>query len=77
MHSSLLTRKKHQQLVEFAIANGWTVTRTPGGHIKLTKVGLGSIFTSSTASDYLSGLNAIARARRADRMQTQHSQETI
>lgn len=75
-----LLHGKHENLrhlVEFAEANGWTVSRTQGGHIKFTKPGLGSIYTSSTASDYRSGLNAKARLRRADRTQTQPTQEAI
>lgn len=75
-----LLRGKHENLrhlVEFAEANGWTVSPTQGGHIKFTKPGLGSIYTSSTASDYRSGLNAKARLRRADRTQTQPTQEAI
>jgi len=64
-------------LVKFAEVNGWTVSRTHGGHIKFTKSGLGSIYTSSTASDCRSGLNAKARIRRADRAQIQRSQEAI
>lgn len=61
------TRENLRQLVEFAEANGWSVSRTRGGHIRFTKPGLGSIYTSSTPSDYRSELNAKARLRRADR----------
>ncbi|AMB86051.1 cobyrinic acid a,c-diamide synthase [Pseudomonas agarici] len=75
--SPLHASKNLQRLVAFAIAHGWSVTRTPGGHIKFTKIGRGSIFTSSTASDYRSGPKATARLRRADRTSSQHSQETI
>lgn len=63
-------REGLRQLIEFAEANGWTVSRTRGGHVRFTKPGLGSIYTSSTASDYRSGLNAKARLRRADRATT-------
>lgn len=66
-----------RHLVEFAEANGWTVSRTHGGHIKFTKAGLGSIYTSSTSSDHRSGLNAKARLRRADRTQSQRTQDAI
>lgn len=75
-----LIRGKHENLrhlMEFARANGWTVSRTQGGHIQFTKPGLGTIYTSSTASDYRSALNAKARIRRADRALTQHTQEAI
>lgn len=79
MTTNLLRGKSEslRVLVKFAEANGWTVSRTQGGHIKFTKSGLGSIYTSSTASDYRSGRNAKARIRRADRAQTLHSQEAI
>lgn len=69
------SRESLRQLVEFAEANGWTVSRTRGGHIRFTKPGLGSIFTSSTASDYRTGLNAKARLRRAERALPQHTLE--
>ncbi|TFW43111.1 type II toxin-antitoxin system HicA family toxin [Pseudomonas fluorescens] len=64
-----------RQLVVFAEANGWMVSRTRGGHIRFTKPGLGSIYTSSTASDYRAGLNAKARLRRAERAMPQSIQE--
>ncbi|WLI07613.1 type II toxin-antitoxin system HicA family toxin [Pseudomonas sp. FP597] len=66
-----------RQLVEFAEANGWTVSRTHGGHIRFSKAGLGSIYTSSTSSDRRSGLNAKARLRRAERTQINVTQEAI
>jgi len=62
-------------LMTFAIANGWRVRRTQGGHIKFSKGGLTPIFTSSTPSDYRADRNAMARLRRADRRQSQSSQE--
>lgn len=79
MTTTLLRGKSEslRVLVKFAEANGWTVSRTQGGHIQFTKPGLGSIYTSSTASDYRAALNAKARIRRADRAQTQHTQEAI
>lgn len=61
-----------RQLVNFAEANGWTVSRTRGGHIRFTKPGLGSIYTSFTASDYRAGRNAKARLLRAERVMPQH-----
>jgi len=64
-----------RQLVTFAIAHGWSVSRTQGGHIKFTKPGLGSIYTSSTASDYRTGLNAKARLRRAERIKPHPSHQ--
>lgn len=69
------TREDLRQLVDFAKANGWTVSRTRGGHIRFTKPGLGSIYTSSTPSDYRAGLNAKAQLRRAQRAMPHQSQE--
>jgi hypothetical protein len=64
-----LTRghKRLRALIEFALAEGWHVVRTPGGHLKFTKSGCAAIYTSSTASDHRAGLNARAQLRRADR----------
>lgn len=59
--------KRLRGLIEFALGEGWHVVRTPGGHLKFTKPGFASIYTSSTASDHRTGLNARARLRRADR----------
>lgn len=70
-----IARQSLRLLVAFAIANGWSVSRTHGGHIKFTKQGLTPIFTSSTASDHRSELNARAQLRRVDRLQSQPSQE--
>jgi hypothetical protein len=71
------TRENLRQLVDFAKANGWTVSRTRGGHIRFTKPGLGSIYTSSTPSDYRAELNAKAQLRRAERAMSQHTLEEI
>jgi len=40
--------------------------RTPGGHLKFTKLGLPPIYTGSTASDHRAR-NARTQLRRADR----------
>ncbi|PAU50935.1 hypothetical protein BZL41_27805 [Pseudomonas sp. PIC25] len=66
-----------RQLVAFAVSEGWSVSRTAGGHIKFSKAGHASIFTSCTASDHRADLNALARLRRAERGQSQPSQEAI
>lgn len=58
-------RKNLQDLVAFALHEGWAVTRTRGGHVKFTKAGCPPIFTSSTPSDFRAGLNARAQLRRA------------
>lgn len=70
-------RESLRQLVEFAVSEGWSVSRTPGGHIKFSKTGHASIFTSCTASDHRAELNALARLRRADRNHAHQSQEAI
>lgn len=60
-------RKRLKPLIDFAMKEGWTVVRTPGGHLKFTKPGLPPIYTGSTASDHRADRNARARLRRADR----------
>lgn len=59
--------RRLRALIEFALSEGWRVKRTPGGHLKFTKAGHASIYTSSTASDHRAGLNARAQLRRAAR----------
>lgn len=59
--------KRLRTLIDFALREGWRVERTPGGHLKFTKPGCASVYTSSTASDHRAGLNARAQLRRADR----------
>lgn len=60
-HNRLLT------LIEFALEDGWEVSRTSGGHLKFVKTDLPPIFTSSTASDRRASQNAWAQLRRAER----------
>ncbi|TBU88465.1 type II toxin-antitoxin system HicA family toxin [Phytopseudomonas dryadis] len=62
--------KRLLPLVEFALREGWKVSRTAGGHLKFVKPGLPPIFTSSTASDHRSALNAQAQLRRAQRRES-------
>ncbi|WP_025809771.1 type II toxin-antitoxin system HicA family toxin [Pseudomonas chlororaphis] len=60
----------HKQLlplVEYALKEGWTVSRTPGGHLRFVKPGLPPIYTSSTVSDHRGGRNAQAMLKRAQR----------
>jgi hypothetical protein len=59
--------KRLRALIEFALNEGWHVKRTPGGHLKFSKPGHASIYTSSTASDHRASLNARAQLRRAAR----------
>ncbi|MFC4160753.1 type II toxin-antitoxin system HicA family toxin [Chitinimonas lacunae] len=60
-------RKQLLPLVEHALARGWTVARTPGGHLRFNKPGLPPIYTSATASDHRSWRNARAQLDRAER----------
>ncbi|WP_124313878.1 type II toxin-antitoxin system HicA family toxin [Pseudomonas chlororaphis] len=60
----------HKQLlplIEYALREGWTVSRTPGGHMRFVKPGLPPIYTSSTVSDHRGGRNAQAMLKRAQR----------
>ena len=66
-HDLARGHKRLRALIDFALGEGWRVVRTPGGHLKFTKPGCASIYTSSTASDHRAGLNARAQLRRADR----------
>lgn len=66
-HELARGHKRLRVLIEFAIGEGWHVKRTPGGHLKFTKVGCAAIYTSSTASDHRATLNARAQIRRAER----------
>lgn len=69
-HDLCRGHKRLLPLVEFALREGWDVTRTPGGHLKFVKPGLPPIYTSSTASDHRAGRNAHAQLRRAARQVT-------
>lgn len=59
--------KRLQPLIEFALNEGWEVTRTCGGHLKFVKPGLPPIFTGSTTSDLRTGSNIFAMLLRAQR----------
>ncbi|MCM2446269.1 type II toxin-antitoxin system HicA family toxin [Rahnella sp. CG8] len=54
-------------LIEYALSEGWLISRTAGGHLKFVKAGLPPIFTSSTASDHRAGRNARAMLQRTKR----------
>lgn len=54
-----------RRLAEFALAEGWTLTRSNSGHLKFSKAGFTPIFMSYTPSDHRSELNARALLRRA------------
>jgi hypothetical protein len=59
--------KRLKPLIEYALKEGWEVTRTSGGHLCLTKPGLPAIYTGSTPSDHRSPRNALARLQREGR----------
>lgn len=59
--------KRLQPLIEFALCEGWQVSRTRNGHLKFSKPGLPPIYTGTTASDYRASRNAMARLRRQQR----------
>ncbi|WP_269495542.1 hypothetical protein [Castellaniella sp. S9] len=66
-HELARGHKRLRALIDFAIAEGWHVKRTSGGHLKFTKAGYAPIYTSTTASDHRASLNAQAQIRRAGR----------
>ncbi|HFK2002990.1 TPA: hypothetical protein ACPWFJ_004720 [Pseudomonas aeruginosa] len=55
-----------KQLIRDAVSQGWSASRTSGGHIKLSKDRRRPIFVSSTGSDQRGLKNARADLRRAD-----------
>jgi len=66
-HDLARGHKRLRALIDFALGEGWHVVRTPGGHLKFTKPGCASVYTSSTASDHRADRNARAQLRRSDR----------
>ncbi|MDN6874668.1 type II toxin-antitoxin system HicA family toxin [Pseudomonas citronellolis] len=60
--------KRLLPLFEYAAQFGWTISRTNGGHLRLSKPGRPFIHTSSTPSDWRAVRNALAMLARADRM---------
>lgn len=64
-HELARGHKQLLPLIEFALREGWSISRTSGGHLKFIKPGLPPIFTSSTASDHRTERNARAMLRRA------------
>lgn len=56
-----------KEVIAFAIANGWDVSKTQCQHLRFTKEGRETVFTSGTPSDARVAKNAIAKLRRKDR----------
>lgn len=52
------------ELIRFAQAHGWQVSRTGGGHLRFSKAGCRPVFTSSTPGDHRAVRNARAMLRR-------------
>lgn len=75
--STIVKSARHgiRLLMDFALSDGWKVSRTQDGHIRFTKAGMPSIFTSPTPTDYRAELNAKAHLRRADRCHRQFRKE--
>lgn len=59
--------KSLQPLLQYALANGWRVGLTNGGHLRFTKAERPVIHTSSTPSHWRAVRNAVAMLARADR----------
>ncbi|TBU78198.1 hypothetical protein [Phytopseudomonas daroniae] len=59
--------KRLWPLFLYAKEFGWTVAKTNGGHLRITKPGRPIIHTSSTPSDRRAVHNALAMLVRADR----------
>nr|WP_313027661.1 type II toxin-antitoxin system HicA family toxin [Pseudomonas lopnurensis] len=67
VHDLCRGHKRLLPLIEFALDDGWSVSRTSEGHLKFVKTGLPPIFTSSTVSDRRVSQSAWAQLRRAER----------
>ncbi|MEX0296738.1 hypothetical protein AAH995_26005 [Pseudomonas putida] len=55
-----------RRLAEFALSEGWTLSRSNSGHLKFSKSGFTPIFTSCTPSDRRTERNTRALIRRAE-----------
>lgn len=51
-------------LLEYALMQGWQVSRTPGGHLRFCKPGCAPVYTSSTPGDHRAVRNARAMLKR-------------
>ena len=56
-----------KEVIEYANASGWAVSKTKCQHLRFTKQGRATVFTSGTPSDARVAKNAIAKLRRQDR----------
>ncbi|AYN98869.1 MULTISPECIES: hypothetical protein [Pseudomonas] len=55
-----------RRLAEFALSEGWTLSRSNSGHLKFSKSGFTPIFTYCTPSDRRTERNTRALLRRAE-----------
>lgn len=55
-----------RRLIEQALSMGWDVERTRSNHLKFTKPGRRTWFTSGTPSDHRSMLAARSKLRKAE-----------
>ncbi|MBY0561538.1 type II toxin-antitoxin system HicA family toxin [Hyphomicrobium sp.] len=56
-----------RDIEEFAVARGWTVSRSKNNHLRFTHPERETVFGSSTPSDPRSILNIMAKLKRAER----------
>ncbi|HCF2456849.1 TPA: type II toxin-antitoxin system HicA family toxin [Pseudomonas aeruginosa] len=68
VHELCRGHKQLLPLIEYALSEGWTVSRTQRGHLCFVKPGLPPIYTSSTGSDHRARRNAQAMLKRAQRL---------
>lgn len=61
-------REWRRHVRELAAEHGYTVTLSPGGHLRLDKPGRPVIFTSASSSDHRMWKNLRAEMRRAERV---------
>lgn len=45
VHELSTGHKRLFPLIQYVMSEGWLVMRTPGGHLRLTKAGLPTVFT--------------------------------
>ncbi len=57
-------KKQLQSLIDFALREGWEITRTRSGHLRFTRPGMPPVFTGFSASDFRATRNARARLLR-------------
>lgn len=58
-----------KRVVRFAIAHGWSVERTRGGHVRFIKSGCPPVFTGFSPSDARAERNVLARLRRVQKQE--------